>query len=345
MTGTALSPRDALKQRLAQFLPSYGNLLPKGYEPERLVTGALVSVQRNPDLLKCDPMSVATALASVAQWGLDLGTTAHLVPFGKTCTPMADYKGYIELIVDAGARKVEAKEVRAKDVFEFAYGTDPYLQHRPGPLDAPITHAYAIVTLKGGVTQFEVMTAEEIDDIRRVNSKSWSKGPLTGWYARKTVIRRIAKYVPKTKRLSAVLAGDELEPAPLEVTPEVLAALEPQRVPGERALKQGGYDPETGEVTEPTAPTASTPRPAPSHPRGEPAMPFGKSKGTALSEMDEDDLRGAMEWAASKGKFTEFQAEAMAELTSRAGGVSGSVEESFDDVPAALQVDDRDLPF
>lgn len=245
----AVSPRDKLKTTLAQFIPSYGNLLPPGYDPQRLVTGALVSVQRNPELLKCEPMSVATALASVAQWGLDLGTTAHLVPYGRACTPVADYKGYIELMVQAGARKVEAHEVREADDFEFAYGTDAYLRHTPkGKLDSPITHAYCVVTLKGGVTQFEVMTIEEIDEIRRLKSKQWSKGSCPPWYARKTVVRRCAKYVPKTLRLSAILEGDELEPAAVDLTPEALAALEPKRVAGPTPLKQGGYDPETGEV-------------------------------------------------------------------------------------------------
>lgn len=245
-----VSPRDKLKTTLAQFIPSYGNLLPPGYDPQRLVTGALVSVQRNPDLLKCEPMSIATALATVAQWGLDLGTTAHLVPFGQACTPVADYKGYIELMVQAGARKVEAHEVRQGDDFEYHFGTDAYLRHTPtAPLDAPLTHAYCVVTLRGGVTQFEVMTIEEIDEIRRLKSKSWSKGPCPPWYARKTVIRRASKFVPKTLRLSAMLTGDELEPAAVDLSPEAMAALEPKRVAGPTAIRQDGYDPETGEVT------------------------------------------------------------------------------------------------
>lgn len=252
MTSTAVAtkPREALKQTLAGFLPSYEKLLPKGYEANRLVTGALVAATRNPELLKCDPQSIAVALATVAQWGLDLGTTAHLVPYGRSCTPVADYKGYIELMVGAGARKVEAHEVRQGDDFEFAFGTNAYLRHTPkGKLDAPITHAYAVVTLRGGVEQFEVMTAEEIEEIR-AKSKGWAKGQLPAWYARKTVIRRCAKYVPKTLRLTAALASDELEPVAIEVTPETLAQLEPKRTPGETALRAGGYDPETGEVTE-----------------------------------------------------------------------------------------------
>lgn len=35
-------------------------------------------------------------------------------------------------------------------------------------------------------------------------------------------------------------------------------------------------------------------------------MPFGKTKGTPLGKMDQGDLRGAMEWAESRSKFSEF---------------------------------------
>lgn len=203
---TALAP---LKAELERFAPSYEKMLPKGYRPDRLITGALLAVQKNPDLGKCAPITVATALAQVAQLGLDVGITAHLVPYGQSCTMVADYKGYIELMVKAGARKVEAHTVRQGETFEWAYGTEPYLRHQPlGNSKAPITHAYAIVWHRRGDTQFEVMTVEEIEAIR-AKSKGWSRGELPDWYARKTVVRRIAKYVPKNPALQLLLAADD----------------------------------------------------------------------------------------------------------------------------------------
>lgn len=218
MTGTALAPREALKHELDRFAPSYEKMLPKGYRPDRLITGAMLAVTKNPDLLKCTPVSVATALGQVAQLGLDVGITAHLVPYGQSCTFVADYKGYIELMVKAGARKVEAHVVREGDLFEFAYGTEPYLRHQPsGSKGARITHAYAIVWHRRGDTQFEVMTVEEVEAIR-AKSKSWARGDLLDWYARKTIIRRVAKYVPKNPALEALLAAESGELPPPGVT-------------------------------------------------------------------------------------------------------------------------------
>jgi recombination protein RecT len=245
---TRESPREKIKSELAALVPSYQKLLPSGYSPDRLVTGALVALARNPELAKCTPSSIALALAQVAQWGLDLGMTAHLVPFGSVCTAVADYKGYIELMIAAGARKVEAHEVRQGDEFDFGYGTEPYLRHKPRHGTAPILGAYAIVWLRADVTQFEYMPVAEIEAIRG-KSKQWAKGELTSWYARKCVIRRLTKYVAKTPRLAAMLRGDETELAEGEVSDPALAGLAAARrvIP---ALRAGGYD-------EPSPPTAA----------------------------------------------------------------------------------------
>lgn len=209
MTGTALTARQQLKTELARFEPSLQAMLPKGYEAGRLITGALVAAANNPDLLKCQPSTIATALARIAQWGLDVGVTAHLVPYGSKCTPVADYKGLVALMVRAGARKVEAQVVREGDQFEYAYGTDAYLRHQPTGSSNPITHAWCIVTLRGGVTQFEVMPVADIEAIRKQHSKQWKNGPLPAWYARKTVTRQAAKFVPQTAELVRALDEDE----------------------------------------------------------------------------------------------------------------------------------------
>lgn len=218
MAGTAVVSRKDIKAELERFAPSYANLLPKGYTPQRLITGALIAIQANPDLLKCTPISIATALGRISQWGLDVGDTAHLVPFGTTCTPVADYKGLVKLMLRAGCRKVEAEVVRQGDQFNYERGLHPILQHRPSAgKEAPITHAYAIAWLKGGGELFEVMTAEEIDAIRKDKSRSFKNGPLTRWYARKTVTRQLAKWMDRSPELTSAVTNDE---RPIETIPQ-----------------------------------------------------------------------------------------------------------------------------
>lgn len=210
MTGTAVAKSNPIREQLEKMAPSYAKLLPKSYPVDRLITGAMVAVTTNPALAKCTPLSIATSLAKVAQLGLDVGDTAHLVPFGSDATCVVDYKGLVKLMCDAGARKVEAREVREGDTFRYQYGSDPRLEHTPSTKGGGrVTHYYAVVWLRGGVTQFEVMTAEEVDTLRARYSRQW-KGENPGpWYGRKTLIRRLAKYVPKTPRLALALDQED----------------------------------------------------------------------------------------------------------------------------------------
>jgi phage RecT family recombinase len=264
MTATiAVKKSDELKTSLAQYEERYTDLLPSGYPANRLIAAALVCASKNPELLQCKPITVALALAKIAQWGLDPGYTAHLVPFNvnvakrdeparweKHCEAIADYKGLIQLMTLAGARKVEAREVREGDEFAYALGSEQYLRHTPKNSAGKILGAWAMVTLRYGVIQIDYMTADEIEAIRK-KSKQWSKGELPYWYARKSVLRRMSKYVASSPRLAAAL---EDEPIPLgeaqDVTDADLTRFEPEARRGVKAIAQptDPYDPETGEV-------------------------------------------------------------------------------------------------
>lgn len=91
-------------------------------------------------------------------------------------------------------------------------------------------------------------------------------------------------------------------------------------------------------VTPPAAPARGTAQ------TGDPGaflMPFGKTKGTPLGQMDPEDLTNARDWAVSKGKFTEFVDAANAVLR----GLAEPMDEDpsgFPDQPADVT---DDLPF
>lgn len=61
-------------------------------------------------------------------------------------------------------------------------------------------------------------------------------------------------------------------------------------------------------------------------------MPFGKSKGKRLMDMEDENLGGALDWASSKGKFEDFQA-------------AGEKEMEYRSFPEALEDQPDDLPF
>jgi recombination protein RecT len=196
-----------------------------GVRADAYIEAALMAAVKTPELLKCTPESVALALRQCAQTGLEIGRTAHLVPFGAACTFVPDYKGLIELACATG----KVASIRVRSVYEgeeFAYYEDiggPVLKHVPRLSGAggKIIGAYAIADLRFNRWKVEWMTAAEIDAIRTSKSKSWSRGDLVDWYARKTVVRKLCKTLPSNAKLQQALIHDDTEDPTLDGANEV----------------------------------------------------------------------------------------------------------------------------
>lgn len=185
-------------------------------------------------LERCDPTSVFMAVAKIQQWGLEIGETAHLVPFGVECVPVADYKGLAEQVIAAGvARAVEAHCIYEKESFRLKRGTTTEIEHHPiadPKARGKMVAAYALFHLRGGIILVEYMAVDDIDAIRQKYSKQWKGGALPDWYAKKTVVRRGVKLLPKNPRLAERLAEMDREIAEV---PADLAAAMVQPVDGE----------------------------------------------------------------------------------------------------------------
>lgn len=200
--------------------------LPKGVDIDRVAASVMLAVKNDETgkLGQCTPESLVLGAARIQQWKLELGVTAYLLPFKGKAVPVAGYQGLCELMVASRAvRYIEAREVRVGDAFEFRFGLDEKLDHRPAPKKdrGAITHVYCILHLSFGRKAFEVMTAEEVDAIRREYSKQWKEGALTAWYAKKTIIRQIAKTLPKSPDLAALFAVLETDETNLDEEPLV----------------------------------------------------------------------------------------------------------------------------
>lgn len=201
-----------------------------GIKPERLKLVALTAFTRNPDLLKCDPVSVARAIVESAQLGLEptgLLGGAYLVPRAGKATLLVGYKGLVMLAKRSGeVSRVEARVVRGKDVFAYAYGLVPRLDHVPYTgADDPgnYTYAYAVIHYRDGTSQFDVMSHAEIDVIRK-RSAAGNAGPWVTDYpemAKKTVLRRLLKLAPLSVQVAAQL--DDLDPETTDAQPEARA--------------------------------------------------------------------------------------------------------------------------
>jgi len=143
---------QAFPIQLRQFVESkqtdLASTLPKQIDPERFLRVALLAVTKNKALWECSKESVFLAIMESARVGLQIDNKeAALIPYGGHAEFMPMVQGIIRLMLRSpGLTKVEARVVREGDQFEYRYGLDPQLEHKPvGGSDRPITHAYAVM--------------------------------------------------------------------------------------------------------------------------------------------------------------------------------------------------------
>lgn len=188
---------------------------------------------KNPRLKSCTIPTLSVALLRCARLGImPDGWCAHLVPFkngnlsreaGKDVydvTLVIDYKGYNTLSIRSGyVSAIHAEIVRENDYFSYENGV---VRHRPD-IFAPsekrgeVVGAYALARMHNGGEKFEVMSLEQIFNVRGRSASyqasqrfdittPWDTDPEEMY--KKTVVRRLMKYLPITPELSIAIQAD-----------------------------------------------------------------------------------------------------------------------------------------
>ena len=223
---TALSTRDKVTQ-LNDYLEgkrsSLIKIAPQGTDVDRIIRVAMFEAVKNERLVQCSPTSVYMALAKACELDLVAGGVLHrasLVPMwdkktkGYNAELWIEYTGLMDLVKRSGeVAHFKAEVVYENDDFEHSFDLEKgeVLRHKkchdnPGDL----LLAYAVCFFKDGQRQVEVMRKDQINKIRK-SSRSPDSGPWaqhTEEMWRKTVIRRICKYLPLTPKTTAVLEHD-----------------------------------------------------------------------------------------------------------------------------------------
>ena len=205
--GKTLQKHDKAQDLMRRMQGEMAKVLPKWITPERMARMVLTSFRNVPKLYDCTEASIAKCAMQLSELGLEPGSAlslAYLIPYGKECTLIIGFRGLLEMARRTGqVKNISAEVVYANDKFDYALGLEPKLDHKPALKDRgdPV-FAYAVCHLKDGGRQFEVMTVEDINKIRdKVLSKMRNKNEspwVQHWdqMARKTVLRRICKYLP-----------------------------------------------------------------------------------------------------------------------------------------------------
>ena len=189
--------------------------LPEHVSPERFVRVVVTAIQSNPGLQNADRDSVLGAAIKCAQDGLlPDGREAALVVYGNKAQYLPMIAGVLAKVRRSGELlTIAAHIVYEKDAFTYTLGDDERIEHQPflsGPRGKPIA-AYAVAKTKDGGIYREVMSIEQIEQVRNV-SRAKGNGPWVQWWgemARKTVLRRLAKRLPMSTDLQQVFQRDD----------------------------------------------------------------------------------------------------------------------------------------
>jgi recombination protein RecT len=200
-------------------------VLPKHLTPERMTRVALTATMKNPTLLSCQPESLMNALLVCSQAGLEPdGRLAHLIPFGNQVQVIFDYKGLVTLIRRNGADLVYGDKVCEYDDFDaWVQDGDKKLTHKVNwKKPRGTAYLYYAVIKQNGVMDYEVMTVDEVEDVRK-RSRAGDNGPWKTDFdemAKKTVLRRMSKRYDLLPEIRDVINADDDTLPVVQVAPK-----------------------------------------------------------------------------------------------------------------------------
>lgn len=229
----------------SQFEPIERAMQDAGFNIERVkkeISFAIQSINKSAQLQKCSRESLMQAVLNVSNVGLTLNPAAkeaYLIPRWSNLTRSNEaclepsYIGLVKLLTDTGSVKAMVCQiVYGGDQFEIdlANNVSPVI-HKPGlnkSQRGAVVGVYALATLADGTRQVEWMDLSEVEDIRgrsetykafiagKIQSCTWSSD--FGEMMRKTVIKRIYKYLPRSEKAAVLDKAIDLDNEDYKIT-------------------------------------------------------------------------------------------------------------------------------
>lgn len=215
----------------------------------KFLSSVVSSTQRLPKLLECTAPSLINSFIMMAELGLmpsGVSGEAYVLPYQNKGVMEAQfqlgYQGLITLFYRAGVTAIYSDIVREHDGIEIVNGNikhtiDPKKSNKERGKDIG---AYVVITFKGS-TMGKYMHADDIIAIGQKFSKSFSTSfspwkeanDPEKWMWKKTVLKQMAKLLPKNETINKAIAEDNkdsniqdrLEKAQVESEPLKMGAL------------------------------------------------------------------------------------------------------------------------
>ena len=216
---------DEVRQNIARMVPQFAMALPSHISADKFQRVAITAIQNSPDLLAADRRSLYAACMKLAQDGvIPDGREAALVTFNtkqkdgtwiKAVQPMIMVAGILKKIRQSGElSSIHAAVVYKNDQFRYWVDSDgQHITHEPvlfGERGSPIG-VYAMAKTKDGSVFVQPLSLGDVEKIRNA-SRSKDSGPWASWWeemAKKSAIRRLAKYLPQSTDIEQAIKADD----------------------------------------------------------------------------------------------------------------------------------------
>lgn len=235
------SPTAALSAFLDRFKPQLALALPKHMTADRMTRLTLTAFSTTPALQECDPQSIALAMLTAGQLGLEPGVNGacFLVPYNakdkttdkwvKKAQLIPGWKGLVDLVSRSGRATVWTGAVFAGDEFDYALGDRPFIHHKPGVETDPAALLYVYAVGRVNKSEWPVIEVWSMAKVWRHRDRVIDK--LPDWqkakhyshrdpemYARKVPLLQVLKYMPTSTEVANAVAVSEAAERGLGVT-------------------------------------------------------------------------------------------------------------------------------
>jgi recombination protein RecT len=227
-----MKTENDLKTLLAtHYMKQINNYFGNEKQAMCFLSGVMAAVQRNPKLLECTPISLVNSFITMAQLRLmpsEVSGEAYVIPYNNSKKDgdkwikvleaqfQLGYQGLVTLFYRAGVKSIQSEIVYENDSFSYINGI---ITHSPDVFSdnrGKTRGAYAIVVLGTGGIIPKVMSAKDIMAMGQRFSKSFTNkdSPWSGdkdpekWMWKKTVLKQVAKLVPKNEEIFKAIAED-----------------------------------------------------------------------------------------------------------------------------------------
>jgi phage RecT family recombinase len=205
--------RRFLDSRMAELKMA----LPPHISPERFIRVVITTIQKTPDIGACDRQSLWNACVMCAADGLlPNGEEAALVAYKAKAQYIPMYQGMLKKFRNSGEfRHVNTYVVYHDEPFEhWIDETGEHFKHVPGDERdiKKVRRVYATATTKDGGVFIADMSIGEVNKRRAMSRATRDDAPWEKWpeeMMRKTAIKALAKYLPRSSDIDALLQRDD----------------------------------------------------------------------------------------------------------------------------------------